>query len=96
MHGMSVADDIIQQAERVLKENPGKQLKEIHLKVGRFMFPSEEELLSAYRFLVKDSPVRSAELKIQYVDGHNCVFEKVVFEDGEDGVEPGQNQGAGH
>jgi len=81
MHGLSVADDVILQAERVLKENPGKRVMEVHLKVGRFMFPSEEELLSAFKFLSKDSPIRDAQLKITYIDGHNCIFEKIVFEE---------------
>ena len=81
MHGMSVADDVIMQAEKIVKDNPGKRIKEIHLKVGRFMFPNIEELTSAFKFLAKDSIVKDARLEIEYVDGHNCIFDKVVFEE---------------
>ena len=86
MHGMAIADDIIQQAERLQKESGGKRVREIHLKVGRFMFSDLSELTEAFKFLAKDSPVKKAEIKVEYIDGHNCIFDKVVFEE-EGGVD---------
>ena len=80
MHGLAIADDVIQHAEKALEENEGKTIKEIHLKVGRFMFSDISELTESIKFLAKDSPLQSAEIKVEYIDGHNCIFDKVVFE----------------
>jgi Zn finger protein HypA/HybF involved in hydrogenase expression len=80
MHGLDAADRILSEAEAAANANPGKEIKEVHVKVGRFLFADPRELIAAWELIVKDTQLAKAHLIVEQVDGKEFKVTNVVFD----------------
>jgi Zn finger protein HypA/HybF involved in hydrogenase expression len=79
MHGLSAADAVLQAALAELGKRPGESAKEVNVKVGRLLFADIAQFTSAWDLIAQDTPLKSAKLTVEVVDGRRCALAGVVF-----------------
>ncbi|MBD3387853.1 MAG: hypothetical protein GF416_02285 [Candidatus Altiarchaeales archaeon] len=78
LHGFSVAEGI---AKAVSDEREGGRgsLAAVRVRVGRNMFHSLEELLSAWDIVSPEYGLDGVRLEVEVVDGGDCVLDKLLY-----------------
>jgi len=79
MHGLSVADALIQNVLKEVDRRGGVFPKDVRVKVGRDMFSTLDELTGAWKLLTQDTPLKNAKLTVEVVRGRDCVLSDLVF-----------------
>jgi Zn finger protein HypA/HybF involved in hydrogenase expression len=81
MHGLTAADAILQKVEEQMEQNTGKNVLEVKVKIGKYLFANEDVFMSAWALIVQDTFLSNAKLTIEIVDGKNCQLSGVLFTD---------------
>ena len=74
MHGLKAADILLSKVEAEVAKNPGREVVEVRVKVGRYLFADARELTSAWELIVRDTPLSKARLVLETTDGRDVTL----------------------
>lgn len=78
MHGFSIANELLKKVLKESKKHKGEKVTVVYIDVGKLMFLDNEELVLAWGVVSKDTIAEKAKLKINKVEGGDCILKKIV------------------